>query len=86
MACRIFHGIVICGPRPRPNSPCQFCKTKPHTKLCDFPLAKIRYPRKSKSKTCDKKLCDDCATPAGDNLDYCPLHKKMPVSGEMTLF
>lgn len=50
------------GPR---RKKCQTCGVRWHTKLCDF---------KAAGKTCDKRLCDECAIPDGKDLDFCPSH------------
>lgn len=56
----------ICLGKKLQRRPCKYC-SKPHTKLCDFPI--------SPGITCDAKLCDLHAVPAGKNKDLCPDHK-----------
>ena len=55
------------------------------TKQCDFPLDRVRYPRKSGSKTCDRWLCVSHAVSIGPNRDYCPHHPR-PSVGQGDLF
>ncbi len=65
--------VIVCrrGVR-RKAAPCSIHScTKPHTRLCDF-----RLTGRKEGKTCDAKLCDDCAMPAGPGLDYCPPHTR----------
>lgn len=51
---------------------CSSCKSRPATKLCDFPLS-----GKHAGKTCDRPLCSSCACQAGlPNVDYCPAHAR----------
>jgi hypothetical protein len=52
---------------------CQFCKQREHTKLCDY---KITVGSVGCSRTCDAKMCDQCAKNVGVDLDYCPDHKE----------
>lgn len=78
-------GAVIhinCG-RGKKAKPCPFCKVRPVSKLCDFPVGN--------GKTCDAEMCDHCATLRGhqntpygegstlvrlnDTVDVCPIHK-----------
>lgn len=42
--------------------------TKVHSRLCDHPAPRRR------SGTCDRRLCDEHATPAGEDRDLCPEH------------
>ena len=67
---------------------CFFCGKRIATKLCDAPLAVIKwcghpprymtqnrpweYPREVVA-TCDRFLCDKCAVDMGRGLDFCPL-------------
>lgn len=51
---------------------CKFCRKRPHTKLCDHP--------RGMTGTCDAKMCDECATNVGPDVDFCPPHKEMPLS------
>jgi hypothetical protein len=48
--------MFICCRGRRQVGKCQSCG-KPATKLCDYPLS-----GKKEGQTCDRKLCDDCAT------------------------
>jgi hypothetical protein len=56
---------IICGVRK--PAKCQFCKARPHTRLCDFFL-------QAEGKTCDARMCDKCTTRGGQDLDHCPNH------------
>lgn len=55
------HAIV----RMAARSKCSVCRMRPHTKLCDGPA-------RTKSGTCDRKLCDACALTVAPNKDLCP--------------
>lgn len=77
MACRTVtlpNGglVIICGPRGRIAG----CQTpgcnKIHTTLCDYPLEGPKA-----GTTCDRKMCDSCATSVGPDRDYCPAHARM---------
>ena len=57
------HAIV----RVSKQEVCGFCHARLHSKLCDYPTGK--------GKTCDRKMCDRCATSVGEDLDYCPTHQ-----------
>jgi hypothetical protein len=59
-------GTIICR-RPVFAS-CRYC-SRQSTKLCDFPVV-----RDGKPGTCDTRLCDRCAMPAGKSIDYCKPH------------
>ena len=56
----------------RPPALCEVCRNNRHTKLCDFPTGRKR--------TCDKKLCGQCAHHSAPDLDYCPEHKDGPAT------
>lgn len=55
---------------------CEFCKRKRATKLCDFPIGIWASPhmviKHGRVITCDNKMCDDCATNIGPEMDFCP--------------
>lgn len=55
---------------------CSACKSRRHTKLCDFPLS-----GKKAGKTCDAPLCDRCAEHVGPDRDYCPPHARAAKDG-----
>lgn len=55
---------------------CSACKSRRHTKLCDFALT-----GKKAGQTCDAPLCDRCATRVGPNRDYCPAHARAAKAG-----
>jgi hypothetical protein len=42
------------------------------SKLCDYPVI-----RDGKPGTCDARLCDKCAVPAGNDRDLCPAHHRL---------
>jgi hypothetical protein len=74
MACRIIASgkggfAIACGggaTRTRCGVPgCSLAGTK----LCDFPVT-----RKGTPGTCDARLCDRHAAPAGAGKDHCPPH------------
>lgn len=70
MACEPFNipGMgtgIICSRGVR-SKKCQFCGGR-CTKECD-------YPSHKKSGTCDARMCDQHATPGGEEIDYCPDH------------
>lgn len=50
---------------------CEFCKKRPHTKLCDHRLGGLG--------TCDAKMCDMCATHTDPDTDRCPKHSRFPM-------
>ncbi len=61
---------IVCS-RGERRKRCKECN-RDATKQCDFPL------RGSKSgKTCDVYLCNACATPVGNDRDYCPPHARI---------
>lgn len=55
---------------------CRFCKCKRATKLCDYPVGYWVSPhmviKHGKIITCDRQMCDDCATNLGYEMDFCP--------------
>ena len=53
---------------------CQFCKRKLGTLLCDFPVTTIinSLDFKPQKITCDKLICEDCATHIANEIDFCP--------------
>jgi hypothetical protein len=72
------HFAIICGPRHTPAL-CQFCRKRPHTKLCDAPRTNGYGPGGS-AATCEGKMCNECATAIGTDTDYCPIHAgKKPI-------
>ena len=56
---------IVCGVRK--PAKCNFCKSRPHTRLCDFPVGG--------GATCDARICDECRKPGPNDLDYCPNHE-----------
>jgi hypothetical protein len=63
---------IICTRGQRRHN-CEFC-SRYATKQCDFPVI-----RNGKETTCDRWMCDGCATVQGPNLDYCPPHERNKV-------
>ena len=67
-----------------PDPLCEHCRKREATKLCDFPLSRIEWvghPPKingeyigpmAKTLTCDRKICDQCATSSESGIDFCP--------------
>jgi hypothetical protein len=62
---------------------CDFCKKRKAIKLCDFPIyygkrlcfrGVTEEDRKNWSNhgTCDKKICEVCATNIDTEVDFCP--------------
>jgi hypothetical protein len=77
--CERLGSVIICGRRGRNSlGICRDCGVKKATRLCDGPSATAR------GKTCDKPLCEDCATPGGYDVDYCKEHWK-PDSRKLSL-
>lgn len=70
MACRwieLSDGTVVHLNVARSRAkPCEFCKIRPHSKLCDAP--------RGLTGTCDAKMCDVCAVAVGEDVDFCPHH------------
>lgn len=62
-------GFACSRTGPKACSSCSVLTRRP--KLCDFPLAGAKA-----GKTCDRALCDGCATSIGPNRDYCPAHAR----------
>lgn len=58
--------IACRGRRPKPK--CSCCKTRTATLECDYKIGP--------GKTCDLPLCTSCALRIGDNVDYCPHHRR----------
>ena len=63
--------VFICSRVPLRHRKCASCGA-PATRQCDAPL------RGSKEgKTCDRHLCDGCATRIGPDVDLCPAHARL---------
>lgn len=60
--------VIICGSRPR-TPPCSSCGASSSPYQCDWKLH-----GKKKGKTCDRHLCERCATAVGENKHLCPPH------------
>ena len=66
-------GLARMGRGPRRLS-CYYCGGASDG-MCDGKLERIRYPRKSGSKLCNRALCSECAFHVeGHDLDYCRAH------------
>lgn len=68
MGCQIVRtgdGFAVIACTRTPSKRCAYC-TRPHVKLCDF--------RAAPGKTCDAKLCGQCAVAAGPGRDHCRIH------------
>ncbi len=65
----------MCGTVPAPKI-CWVCGQRNVEFLCDAPI-RVRMPRKSRSKTCDRPLCADCTSKHGHRFDYCPAHRTL---------
>lgn len=69
MTCERVGAAIVCSRRSRKSlGKCTECWINEATKLCDGPSATAR------GKTCDKPLCQRCATTGGANVDYCKTH------------
>lgn len=62
---------MVCGGHRR-VAKCEFCRARPHTRLCDMEMLD--------GKTCDARMCDSCATPGAGDLDHCPTHSGKQVA------
>lgn len=70
---KIPGGFIATCTRGQPaRAPCSTCKSQPHEKLCDFPLR-----GESAGRTCDAKLCANCAVNVGADRDLCPAHARL---------
>ena len=67
---------IVCT-RGRKAAPCEFCRERPHTLLCDYPLA-----GKRKGATCSKRMCQRCATSNALAGDLCPPHARSALGAE----
>lgn len=61
--------VIVCGGRPRTHS-CSSCGAA-SSYQCDWKLH-----GKKKGKTCDRHLCERCATVVGENKHLCPPHTR----------
>lgn len=83
MTCSVIKGpqgqpIIVCQGRSRGRSfqRCYYCG-EPASLLCDGLLDRIRFARKSGSKTCDRPLCTEHAHHiGGEDLDFCRGHER----------
>lgn len=60
--------IVCSSGRKERVKKCSFCHARPGTKLCDYET--------TPGKTCDRLMCDKCATNVGPDRDHCPNHNR----------
>ncbi|MBP2638291.1 MAG: hypothetical protein H6Q72_4198 [Firmicutes bacterium] len=55
---------------------CSFCKRNKATLLCDYPVGEWISPhmvlKHGKKVTCDRPICESCATHLGYETDFCP--------------
>ena len=71
---------MITKPIPEPVTLCAFCGNRPATKLCDAPKGHHRYighlpkgeSEAETTLTCNRLMCDHCATHTSNGLDFCP--------------
>lgn len=60
-------GAIVCmDRRPAKKQKCAACGELAHVVLCDFPVAE--------GKTCDVRVCRQCAAHQEPDTDYCPQH------------
>jgi hypothetical protein len=56
---------------------CEVCNKQEHTRLCDYEVRSgivTSVDFQELTETCDKKMCDECATSLWPNCDVCPEH------------
>jgi hypothetical protein len=56
---------------------CEVCNKRKHTRLCDYATGTgvvTSVVFQEITKTCDKKLCNECAISLWANCDVCPDH------------
>ena len=70
--------VIVCRRGRAPSSaPCSVVGcSRPHMRLCDFPLAGAKL-----GQTCDAKLCEEHASRQVDTRDYCPPHARLAARG-----
>lgn len=56
------------------RAPCLEGDNPAHGEQCGRMGGKLCDARVGQSGSCDMPICDKHATPAGDNIDYCPRH------------
>lgn len=78
MACSIVKTplghVIICGPKR--VKACAHCGSI-STKLCDYP--------NGRGKTCDRPICEDCATHVEPDTDLCRNHAFAAKGGKLRL-
>lgn len=63
----------LCNRSSRKRVPvCSSCRQLTADRLCDFPLPSGEGHRKP--RTCSAPLCERCAVPVGEDVDYCRSH------------
>jgi hypothetical protein len=62
---------IVCGGGRR-TPKCSFCKERPGSKQCDYPI----NGSKGGGNTCDAHICTECALHLEPDNDYCPMHKE----------
>ena len=64
---------IVCHRGPR-RVRCYHCGAA-SDRVCDGKLPRVRHPRKSGSKLCNRPLCADCALHVdGHDVDFCRSH------------
>jgi hypothetical protein len=74
---------IVCMRRVR-SKRCLDCGRSGAAFLCDGPKTPLRYPRKSGSRTCDKPICQTCATEVGPDRHVCREHVRTGAAPEQT--
>lgn len=64
--------VITCSRGRKPKALCEVCRERPHEVLCDFQLSGAKA-----GKTCDRKMCRQCAAHVGHDRDMCPPHAKL---------
>jgi len=59
---------------PESEGGCPFCKRRMATLLCDCPTSAIKTTLEFKEHrlTCDRPICENCATEIGNDVHFCP--------------
>lgn len=57
---------------------CWFCRKRKATLLCDFVVGWVVTSKdfRKTSQTCDRQMCEKCATHLGGDTHFCPIHAK----------
>lgn len=62
---------IVCS-RGRRLGRCVVCRRAQAVRLCDYELR-----QRTRGKTCDAKLCEQCAERVGPDRDLCPAHARL---------